>query len=131
MAKSEEKPEEAKGAEAEQTPAQPQQPQPVPVDDSGAVCHYANFCRVTGTPEELIVDFGLNSQPLGQAPEKLVITQRIVVNYFTAKRLLGALTMSVQRHEAAFGVLETDVQRRVQPGAFQRQGPPPAAPEKK
>ena len=141
MAKSEDKPEEA--TPAEQTPAPPQQSQPVPVDDSGeqaparpqqqpvpvddagAVCSYANFCRVTGTPEELIVDFGLNSQPLGQAPEKLTITQRIVVNYFTAKRLLGALTMSVQRHEAAFGVLETDVQRRVQPGAFQRPGAAP------
>ncbi len=130
MANSEDKPEEAQEAEAEQKPAPPQQ-QPVPVDDSDAVCHYANFCRVTGTPEELIVDFGLNSQPLGQAPEKLVITQRIVVNYFTAKRLLGALTMSVQRHEAAFGVLETDVQRRVQPGAFQRPGAPKAPPEKK
>jgi hypothetical protein len=134
MAKSEDKPEEAKEAEAEQKPA-PQQQKPVPVDDSDAVCRYANFCRVTGTPEELIVDFGLNSQPLGQAPEKLVITQRIVVNYFTAKRLLGALTMSVQRHEAAFGVLETDVQRRVQPGAFSRpaapQGAPQPPPEKK
>lgn len=128
MAKSE-KPEETT-AQAEQP--KPAQPQPVPVDDSGAVCHYANFCRVTGTPEELIVDFGLNSQPLGQAPDKLVITQRIVVNYYTAKRLLGALTMSVQRHEAAFGVLETDVQRRVQPGAFQRAGAPQQqAPEKK
>jgi hypothetical protein len=131
MAKSADKPEETKQAEAEQQPAQQQQAQPVPVDDTGAVCHYANFCRVTGTPEELIVDFGLNSQPLGQAPEKLIITQRIVVNYYTAKRLLGALTMSVQRHEAAFGVLETDVQRRVQPGAFQRPAAPQAAPEKK
>jgi hypothetical protein len=125
MAKSPEKPEEGK---AEAAPAQPQQPQPVPVDDSNATCHYANFCRVTGTPEELIVDFGLNSQPLGAPPEKLIITQRVVVNYFTAKRLLGALTMSVQRHEAAFGVLETDVQRRVQPGAMR--GGPQQAPKK-
>ena len=107
------------------------QPQPVPVDDTGAVCRYANFCRVTGTPEELIVDFGLNSQPLGAAPEKLVITQRIVVNYFTAKRLLGALTMSVQRHEAAFGVLETDVQRRIQPGALRGGAPPQQPPAEK
>ena len=132
MAKSspEPKAEETKAPEAaEQQPAQPQQPQPVPVDDTGAVCSYANFCRVTGTPEELIVDFGLNSQPLGAPPEKLVITQRIVVNYYTAKRLLGALSMSVQRHEAAFGVLETDVQRRVQPGAL-RGGPGAAPPQK-
>ena len=28
------------------------------VDDSQVVATYANFCRVTGTPEELIVDFG-------------------------------------------------------------------------
>lgn len=133
MAKSspEPKAEETKAPEAAQPqpPAQPPQQQPVPVDDSGAVCSYANFCRVTGTPEELIVDFGLNSQPLGAPPEKLIITQRIVVNYFTAKRLLGALSMSVQRHEAAFGVLETDVQRRVQPGAMR--GAPPQAPPQK
>ena len=34
------------------------------VDDSKAIATYANFCRVTGTPEELIVDFGLNPQPM-------------------------------------------------------------------
>ena len=131
--------EEAKAAKAEETKAPeaaeqqqqapPPQQQAVPVDDTGAVCSYANFCRVTGTPEELIVDFGLNSQPLGAPPEKLTITQRIVVNYYTAKRLLGALSMSVQRHEAAFGVLETDVQRRVQPGAMR--GAPAQAPPQK
>ncbi|MBQ4194634.1 MAG: DUF3467 domain-containing protein, partial [Thermoguttaceae bacterium] len=35
------------------------------IDDSNVVATYANFCRVTGTPEELIVDFGLNPQPMG------------------------------------------------------------------
>jgi hypothetical protein len=94
----------------------PQQPQ-VKVDDSNAVCSYANFCRVTGSPEELIIDFGLNSQPMGVPTDPIVIKQRIVVNFFTAKRLLAALHMSVQRHEQAFGVLETDVQKRLQPSA--------------
>ena len=96
-----------------------QQEQPrVQVDDSGAACSYANFCRVTGTPEELIVDFGLNSQPFGVPTEPVQITQRIVTNYYTAKRMLHALHLSVQRHEQAFGKLETDVQKRVvaQPG---------------
>src|SRR5262245_54340184 len=37
-------------------------PRPIPVDESRAHCAYANFCRVTGSPEELIVDFGLNAQ---------------------------------------------------------------------
>ena len=86
---------------------------------------YANFCRVTGTPEELIIDFGLNNQPMGVPTEAIPIAQRIIVNFFTAKRLLGALSMSVQRHEAAFGVLETDVQKRIQPSARAAAAPPP------
>lgn len=106
---SETKPEAAAGEQPQQ------QQQRVQVDDSGAACSYANFCRVTGTPEELIVDFGLNSQPFGVPTEPVRITQRIVTNYYTAKRMLHALHLSVQRHEQAFGVLETDVQKRVVP----------------
>lgn len=87
------------------------------VDDANAVTTYANFCRVTGTPEELIIDVGLNSQPVGPQPDSIRINQRLVLNYYTAKRLLVALQMSIQRHEVTFGVLETDVQKRVQPAA--------------
>ncbi len=101
-----------KNASEGQEPRQPEQAR-VQVDDSKASCSYANFCRVTGTPEELIIDFGLNSQPFGVPTEPVIITQRLVTNYFTAKRLLHALHLSVQRHEQAFGVLETDVQKRV------------------
>lgn len=100
--------------EVAKTPAdQGQQQVRVQVDDKHAVTSYANFCRVTGTPEELIVDFGLNSQPFGVPSEAVQITQRIVTNYYTAKRMLHALHLSVQRHEQAFGVLETDVNKRV------------------
>jgi hypothetical protein len=95
------------------TPQAEQKQQRLLVEDKSAVCSYANFCRVTGTPEELIIDFGLNSQPFGVPQEAVHITQRIVTNYFTAKRMLHALHLSVQRHEQAFGVLETDVQKRV------------------
>ena len=38
---------------------------PIPVTENNVVSSYANFCRVTGSPEELIVDFGMNSQPMG------------------------------------------------------------------
>ena len=100
---------------AEAAPAQPQQRQQVRVDDSKVSALYANFCRVTGTPEELIIDFGLNPQPFGIPSEPVVVSERIVTNYYTAKRMLHALQLTVQRHEAAFGVLETDVQKRVMP----------------
>ncbi len=102
-------------------PAAPEgQPQQVQIDDSKASPLYSNFCRVTGTPEELIIDFGLNKQPFGVPTEPIVVTQRIVTNFFTAKRLWHALSMTLQRHEATFGVLETDVQRRVNPAAAPR-----------
>jgi hypothetical protein len=95
----------------------------VEVVDKDAVCLYlyANFCRVTGTPEELILDFGLNAQPFGTPTEPVEVKQRIVTNYYTAKRMLQALHLSVQRHEQAFGVLETDVQKRVVGSARGRQ----------
>ncbi|MGI9455860.1 MAG: DUF3467 domain-containing protein [Aeoliella sp.] len=95
------------------SPESAQQRARVEVSDKDAICSYANFCRVTGTPEELILDFGLNSQPYGVPTEPVEVKQRIVTNYFTAKRMLQALHLSVQRHEQAFGVLETDVQKRV------------------
>ena len=104
--------------------SEPQQAQrQVVVNITKAHAAYSNFCRVTGTPEELIIDFGLNSQPIGIPTEPIEISQRIVVNYFTAKRMLAALNMSIQRHESAFGVLETDVQKRVRPGVMRQAAP--------
>lgn len=105
---------------AEETQAPAQQPQQqqmmqVEVDDTHVTASYANFCRVTGSPEELIIDFGLNPQPVGMPKNPIAVTQRCIVNYYTAKRLLHALSLSVQRHEAVFGVLETDIQKRVKP----------------
>ena len=47
--------------------------------------------------------------------DPIEVKQRIIVNFFTAKRLLAALQLSVQRHEAVFGVLETDIQKRLRP----------------
>ena len=93
---------------AKQAPAQQ-----VQINDDKAVTSYANFCRVTGTPEELIVDFGLNPQPMGVPSSPIPVNQRIVVNFYTAKRLYHALGMTLQRHEAAFGNLEVNVNKRL------------------
>ncbi|MCL2742736.1 MAG: DUF3467 domain-containing protein [Planctomycetaceae bacterium] len=90
---------------------QPQQVQ-IQFDDSKVAATYANFCRVTGTPEELIVDFGLNPQPVGIPTTPIVVSDRIVLNFYTAKRLLLALNATIQRHEQAFGVLEIDINKR-------------------
>jgi hypothetical protein len=98
-------------------PASPAPTFPVPptvdVADQQVVACYANFCRVTGTPEEVVLDFGLNVQPMGVGTGPVGVQQRIVTNFYTAKRILFALQVTLQRHEAAFGALETDIQKRV------------------
>jgi hypothetical protein len=94
------------------------QPAQLKIDDSNIVALYANFCRVTGTPEELMIDFGLNPQPFDVPTIPVPVTQRVVLNFFTAKRMLYALQMTIERHEATFGALETNVQRRVRPGVI-------------
>ncbi len=84
----------------------------VVVDDSAVLPSYSNFCRVTATPEEVILDFGLNPQPFATGRQDVKANQRIVMNFYTAKRLLTALSMTIQRHEGTFGAIELDVRRR-------------------
>ena len=91
------------------------------VDSSHLSTSYANFCRVTGTPEELVLDFGLNTQMTPQPSEPVRITHRLVVNFYTAKRLLQAFSMAVHQHENVYGVLEVDIQKRIR--ATPRLGP--------
>jgi hypothetical protein len=127
VAKSSDKPEKDDAAPAPEAQAggapaqQAQQRVQVEIDDSKVLASYANFCRVTGTPEELIIDFGLNPQPYGVPSQPIKVNQRLITNFYTAKRMLHALTLTIQRHEATFGVLETDVQKRVQPGVIAAQ----------
>ncbi len=91
---------------------QQQQQQTLTVDDSAVTALYANFCRISSTPEELILDLGLNVNPMSPGEAKVQISERIILNHYTAKRLLAALATTLQQHENIFGALETDVRRR-------------------
>ena len=97
-------------------PTQPPQPPQGPqfAMDTGAISTvYTNFCHVTFLPEELILDFGLTTQMPPQPNVPVKLTHRVVMNFYTAKRLLHGLNFAVSRFEAAFGELELDVQKRV------------------
>lgn len=91
---------------------QPQQ-QTITLDDSHVEAIYANLCRVSSTPEEVILDLALNPNPVGGQDTTIRVSQRVILNHFTAKRLAALLAATVQRHEQTFGVLETDVRKRV------------------
>src|SRR5947208_6423335 len=95
--------------------AQQQAMQPeITLNDKSAHAAYSNFARVTATPEEVIVDFGLNPNPFLAGKQEIHVTQRLIMNFYTAKRLCSALMMTLQRHEATFGSIELDVRRRAQ-----------------
>ncbi len=91
---------------------QPQQAPQFPTDYTSLSTVYTNFCRVSVTPEELVLDFGLNTQIAPNPSEPIKLSHRVVMNFYTAKRLMTALMSVVNQHENAYGVLELDFQRR-------------------
>ena len=102
-------------------------PAPTPpqftTDSSTISAVYANFCRVSLLPEELVLDFGLNTQLVPTPTETVKLTHRVVMNFYTAKRLLGLLNNVVGQHEQMYGALELDFQKRMRGG---RPTTPPA-----
>ncbi|MBM4072798.1 MAG: DUF3467 domain-containing protein [Planctomycetes bacterium] len=93
------------------TPGGAQQVQ-FPTDSVSISTVYTNFCRVSVTPEELVLDFGLNTQMAPNPAEPIRLSHRVVMNFYTAKRLLNALMGVVGQHENTYGSLELDFQRR-------------------
>lgn len=72
---------------------------------------YANTCRLALLPEELLLDFGINIQSTVANP-LVTGTDRVVTSWYTAKRLLHVLQMSIEHYEMTFGAIEMDVRRR-------------------
>lgn len=109
---------------SEQPPLPPTgQPQPqgqqmqVQIKDDKAAVVYSNVCRVGATPEEIFVDFAINLQHQDQPNVAIMeVSTRVLMNFYSAKRLALALSQAVQRYEQAFGQLELDPRRRVKQG---------------
>lgn len=112
-------------AQAQPQQQQQQQAPQFPTDYSQLSTVYTNFCRVSVTPEELVLDFGLNSQMTPNPTEPIKLSHRVVMNFYTAKRLMNALLGVVSQHENMYGVLELDFQRRAR---TQPQPPPGVRP---
>jgi hypothetical protein len=103
-------------APAQQPGQQGQQPQQIQVaiNDDEMASVYVNFFRVTGNPDEVLLDLGMYSQVMGPGgPEPIELTHRLVMNFVTAKKLAEVLRVVVARHEQAFGVIEVDPNRRL------------------
>jgi hypothetical protein len=81
---------------------------------------YANVCRIIPTPNEIIVDFGMNPNFFGPVlSEALKLDSRIIMSPDGAKRLTLHLGSILQAFEAKYGVIELDVAKRIKQPAAQ------------
>jgi hypothetical protein len=109
-------------APEQQAQGAPQQAEIV-LNEKDAHVAYSNFARVTSTAEEVIIDFCLNPNPFATGRQEINVSQRLIMNFYTAKRLYSAMLMTLQRHEQTFGPIELDIRRRATgPGMQQPQG---------
>lgn len=91
------------------------------VDERNMRTGYANAFRTNGTAEEVMLDFGLNligppQTPQGQPEIIFQANERVIMNYYSAKRLAITLSQLIRRHEERFGELEMDVAKRSKTG---------------
>ena len=101
-------------AAAQGQQGQQQQQIQVPINDTDLENVYVNFYRVTGNPDELLLDLGVYTQVMGPTgPQPIDLTHRLIMNYVNAKKLAEVLRVMVARHEQLFGVVEVDPQRRL------------------
>jgi len=95
--------------QSDTTQSQAQSQLPLRMSPQQTSVHYANMCRGSMTPEEVMLDFGLNPNAHGRVSEEPVqITARVIMTPPSAKRLLHLLHMMLSRHEESFGPIPVD-----------------------
>lgn len=85
---------------------------------------YANIAVLTTTPEEVVLNFGINVTPMTQDRKvNIEITDRIIMSYASAKRLAITLGNVVKRYEEQKGVIDVGNQGMpAAPAQGQQQG---------
>jgi len=79
-------------------------------DDSNLEAAYANVANVSCTREEVTLLFGTNQTwHAGQKDLTILLSHRIMLSPFAAKRMLMLLDATIKKYETAFGeiVIET------------------------
>ncbi len=95
------------------------------IDDQHVQPSYVNAFRTNVTPEEVILDAGMDmlvqtaaqgrrseDQPVANDEIHFNVGSRLVMNYYTAKRLAIVLGQLIHRYEEKFGELKIDSAQR-------------------
>src|SRR5262249_18634492 len=89
------------------------QPDDTGPTDASVPVVYANFCRVSATPEELLLEFGLNPDPFKEGPMTVKMNHLVVMSTSGGKKLSAEMEKALRAYEAEFGPIELDVRKRV------------------
>ena len=84
--------------------SRPAEPMPVPVDESHIAAAYANFCRVTGTPEELIVVDG--KEPRHGPGDAILTAVSVPSQFYLGSALVDTKTNEIPVARELFGELD-------------------------
>lgn len=103
----------AKGDNAEASTANPARKaadmQKVVWDDSRMNTSYSNVCNVLGSREEITLLFGANQAwHAGQKEVKVLLSDRVVLNPYAAKRLATLLERVLKEYETRYGELKIE-----------------------
>lgn len=103
---------------------QQQQQVQLRIDESKMNTTYANTIRTTTTPDEVVLDFGMNvpyPSPDNQPTLMFSVGNRVVMNWRGAKRLAISLGQVIRQFEEANG----EIQLNQAPPAAQGRGGAP------
>lgn len=70
---------------------------------------YANFCNVTSTREEVVLNFGVNNDwDRSRGEIGIDLTNRLILSPFAAKRLHTMLTSLLEGYEKRYGAINIE-----------------------
>lgn len=88
------------------------------IDEREMKTVYVNAFRTNANADEVVVDMGMNLvTPAGQGGRQqgeilFTISDRMIMNYYSAKRLAMMLSQVVRQHEQQFGELKLNAAER-------------------
>jgi hypothetical protein len=94
---------------ADNTPPQQQQQVQLRIDESRMTVTYANTIRTSTTPDEVVLDFGMNLPIPTQDNTPAMqfnVGSRVVMNWAGAKRLAMSLGQVVRQYEERNGEIQ-------------------------
>jgi len=82
----------------------------VKFDTSDMKTSYSNVCNISSTREEVTLLFGTNqSWNAGQQELSILVSDRVILSPFVAKRMATLLNNVVENYEKRFGSLDVEL----------------------